>query len=266
MFARQMVSGARVLDVGCGTGYGAEVLRGYSSYTGVDLSEESLANARATFGAENVDFRQGDACDLPFGGEQFDVVVCFEMLEHVHEPSRVVAEIRRVLVPGGVVVASTPDRTNYNATLVEPNEFHVHEMERYEFEQLLASQFAEVSLHPQSYVSCGVIAGTDGFETIDHAPLPEWAGGGSPRAVYWLALASDAELPPVAAAFTPSVEDRNLGKELVITFNQLQETERELAEARARHAASSAEMAVLRRRIIELKNETREGTISSSEE
>ena len=248
-FARQLTIGKRGLDVGCGSGYGAEVLRGFATYDGVDLSAESLGNATHTFGGADISFHKGDAYSLPFDDASFDVVVCFEMLEHVEQPERVVAEIRRVLTADGIAISSTPDKTNYNADRIEPNEFHVHEMERDEFESLMASEFAYVALYPQTYSPTGLIFGDDSSGTFDELNLPVWAGSGQPEAVYWLAVASGSELPSFRGVVVPSSENRNLGKELVIAVNQLHETERELAAAREALSDADAEVALLRERL-----------------
>jgi SAM-dependent methyltransferase len=98
----------RVLDVGCGTArsYAPELARRASSYTGVDVSATAVEAARAA----GLDTRViDDAAALPVPDGSFDQVVCIEVLEHLFAPDRAAAEIRRVLRPGGRLVASAPN-------------------------------------------------------------------------------------------------------------------------------------------------------------
>ena len=96
------------LDVGCGAArsYAPELARRGGSYVGVDVSATAVEAARAAgLDARVID----DAADLPFPDDAFDLVTCIEALEHLFEPERAAAEIRRVLRPGGRLVASAPN-------------------------------------------------------------------------------------------------------------------------------------------------------------
>ena len=100
--------GDRVLDVGCGAGnsYAPQVAERVSSYKGVDASATAVELAQsAGLDATVID----DAASLPFPDDDFDVAICIEVFEHLFEPHRAAAEIRRVLRPGGRLVASTPN-------------------------------------------------------------------------------------------------------------------------------------------------------------
>jgi len=98
--------GARVLDVGCGTGeITARLAERFpqASYLGLDLELPHLERARAhsaRFGSR-VRFEKGDALALPALSDQFDLVVCRHMLQAVPDPVRAVAEMVRVTRPGG---------------------------------------------------------------------------------------------------------------------------------------------------------------------
>jgi SAM-dependent methyltransferase len=98
--------GKDVLDLGCR--YGA-LTRAYvegNRVTGVDVDREALAEA-AKLGVET---RWADLDEpFPFGAQVFDVVVAGELLEHVRDPGHIVAESRRVLRPGGLLVGSVPN-------------------------------------------------------------------------------------------------------------------------------------------------------------
>jgi O-antigen biosynthesis protein len=152
-----MVAGARVLDGACGTGYGTSLLRraGAGSVEGVDLSEESIEEARILFGAAGVVFRHADLLDLQFPDESFDAVVSFESIEHVDDDARYVAEMRRVLKRGGVFLCSTPNRTvtNPGTTIDERpyNPYHVREYTAEELRTKLAVEFDRVELLGQMH-------------------------------------------------------------------------------------------------------------------
>lgn len=108
------LAGKRVLDVGCGGGLLAEgMARRGARVTGIDLAPEALAVARlhaAESGIE-VEYRQVAVETLAdHKPESFDLVTCLEMLEHVPDPSGIVAALARLVRPGGHVVCSTINR------------------------------------------------------------------------------------------------------------------------------------------------------------
>ena len=148
-FASQFVQGKEVLDLACGTGYAAPILiaAGATSYRGVDISAEAVAIAESRYKlTESIAFMLGDACKLDsIGDGTIDVAISFETIEHLADPRRFLAELRRVLVPGGTLVMSTPNRTlsnpegNLNSTPTNP--FHIREWNTREFTQLLRDFF-----------------------------------------------------------------------------------------------------------------------------
>jgi arsenite methyltransferase len=102
-------AGARILDVGCGPGfYVAELLDEVGpegSVVGVDLSPQMLAvAARRCQGRGNVEFHQGDATSLPVEDAGFDAALSVQVLEYVADADAALAELHRVLRPGGRVV------------------------------------------------------------------------------------------------------------------------------------------------------------------
>lgn len=107
-------AGLAVLDVGCGGGLLAEEFAALGCrVTGVDQSVPTLdaARAHAAHGGFDIGYVEGDAARLPFAGGQFDVVCCCDVLEHVDDVGRVLADIARVLRPGGVFFFDTINRT-----------------------------------------------------------------------------------------------------------------------------------------------------------
>ncbi|WP_436532941.1 class I SAM-dependent methyltransferase [Actinoplanes sp. HUAS TT8] len=93
----------RILDVGVGTGRNLPHYPPDTTLTGIDLSPAMLAFARrrATDLGLKADLREGDAQHLPFGDESFDTVVCALSLCTIPNPGAAIAEMRRVLIPGG---------------------------------------------------------------------------------------------------------------------------------------------------------------------
>ena len=104
------LAGARVLDVGCGGGILAEAMaRRGAKVTGIDLSEKALRVAQLHLLESKLDIRYERAAAEEFSGE-FDVVTCMELLEHVPQPSSMVAACARLVRPGGQVFFSTLNR------------------------------------------------------------------------------------------------------------------------------------------------------------
>ena len=107
-----VLSGLRVLDVGCGGGILSEALaeRG-ASVLGIDLAESALQAAEAHRAGQAVEYRLESGRETAARGEVFDVVTCMEMLEHVADPAAVLRDIHALLKPGGWAFFSTINRT-----------------------------------------------------------------------------------------------------------------------------------------------------------
>ena len=109
------LDGRKVLDIGCGGGILTEAMAAAgATVTGLDMAEKPLAVARLhqIESALDVDYQQGTAEELASkGAGQYDVVTCLEMLEHVPEPSQVIASACQLVRPGGDVFFSTINRT-----------------------------------------------------------------------------------------------------------------------------------------------------------
>lgn len=101
-----------VLDIGCGAGFLSNCLAQHGhKLTGIDLSSPSLKIAQAYDTTHTAHYQKADACSLPFQQGQFDAVCAMDLLEHVEEPDRVIAEASRVLKPGGLFFFHTFNRT-----------------------------------------------------------------------------------------------------------------------------------------------------------
>lgn len=114
---RDDLTGLRVLDVGCSTGFIADELRRCGGQVvGLDIDVPGLTAARARFGGQTA-WLSADGGALPLADESVDVVVFNQIYEHVVDPEGVMAEIRRVLAPDGVVYLGLGNRL----TVMEPH-------------------------------------------------------------------------------------------------------------------------------------------------
>lgn len=104
-------AGARVADLGCGSGVFTELLRrrGYSA-VGVDISPKLVAVGRTKY--PGLELLEGDAENLPFESGSLDGVLLSGLVHHFPDPRRLAAEVSRVLKPGGRFVAFDPNRAN----------------------------------------------------------------------------------------------------------------------------------------------------------
>jgi SAM-dependent methyltransferase len=147
-FARPYCVGKRVLDAGCGVGYGSAFLGETArSVLGVDVSGEAIDYARTRYGGGRVEFAVDDLQELGRADGEFDVVVAFEVIEHLPHPERFVSEARRVLKPDGVLVVSTPRVEQGRDRPANP--FHEREFATDEFERLLGRSFGRVDVYGQ---------------------------------------------------------------------------------------------------------------------
>jgi len=144
-FARRFAVGRSVLDVACGEGYGSALLAEVAGeVTGIDIAAAAVAHARARYAARgNLRFAVASATALPLADASVDVVASFETLEHLpaSDQPRMLAEIARVLKPGGVLVISAPNPVEYSQARNYRNPYHPHEPTRAELEVLLARAF-----------------------------------------------------------------------------------------------------------------------------
>jgi len=150
-FARPHVTGKRVLDIGCGIGYGADLLAvDAQEVVAVDLYAPGIEYARKRYQRPNLHYRVGDAFALNFDDHSFDLIVSFEVIEHVSEADEFVRNVARLLTPDGLAILSTPNRTvvSPNGGVSDPT--HVREYSPREFRHLLLENgFGKVELTGQ---------------------------------------------------------------------------------------------------------------------
>jgi SAM-dependent methyltransferase len=136
-FAVPLVAGARVLEVGCGEGYGTDLLAGVAGrIVGVDYDALTVAHARRTYPRGR--FVRGNLAALPVRTGSVDVLATLQVIEHVWNHAEFVGECRRVLRPDGRLLVTTPNRLTFSPGLDEPvNPFHTKEFTAHELVDLL---------------------------------------------------------------------------------------------------------------------------------
>lgn len=142
-YAAQFALGKRVLDLASGEGYGANILaRRAASVTGVDIDQNAVRHASAKYPSGNLNFIAGPITRIPLDAPQsFDLIVCFEAIEHIDDHARLLDEVKRLLAPGGLFIVSTPNKAVYSHESEEQNPYHVKELSIEEFRELLGRYF-----------------------------------------------------------------------------------------------------------------------------
>lgn len=151
LLAEPLVANKRVLEIGCGSGYGADYLaRSAASITGVDISPTDIASCRDKYGRDKLVFLPADGLKLPFKSGSFDVVLSFQVIEHT-APKNVLnflSEIKRVLNGEGIFLVTTPNSRVRLSTFEKPwNPEHAKEYKDEELKKLLSHVFQEVRVY-----------------------------------------------------------------------------------------------------------------------
>lgn len=197
LFAAQWVAGKRILDVGCGVGYGSRLLaeRGAQSVTALDLSAEAIEHANAFYAHPNVIYKVASATDFDFS-VHFDVVTCFELIEHVEEQQAVITRIRQALTDDGVLIISTP-----RALATKRTHFHTREFSETEFRALLGECFPQVRLYFENNHFSSLI--TDHKPSKIERVLPLKDQYSVAQADYFIAVASPSKRQSITDGVQP---------------------------------------------------------------
>jgi len=140
-------AGRDVLEAGCGEGYGADLIaRVARRVVAVDYDEAAIAHVRSRY--PGVEAIQANLAELALPDASVDVVVNFQVIEHLWDQAQFVAECARVLRPAGLLMVSTPNRITFSPGRDTPiNPFHTRELNAGELTGLLAGAgFLEVSI------------------------------------------------------------------------------------------------------------------------
>lgn len=135
-----------VLEAGAGEGYGADLIADVATRViGLDYDESAVAHIRSRY--PRVDMRHGNLAELPLDAESVNVVVNFQVIEHLWDQAQFVRECYRVLTPGGELLISTPNRITFSPGRDTPlNPFHTRELDARELTELLEDAGFRVEL------------------------------------------------------------------------------------------------------------------------
>lgn len=140
--ASSLAKNKEVLDIGCGYGYGSYILAlGARNVVGIDEDEEAVTHAKSKYNRENLKFHQVTAIDyLSYSYQKFDLVVMFEVLEHVVEQKELLKRVKNSLRGNGLLVLSTPNRRF--TPFYRKNPYHLGEHSFAEVVELLGHDFS----------------------------------------------------------------------------------------------------------------------------
>ena len=166
-FAKRLIAGKTILDAACGEGYGSNILAETAKQvTGLDIDSESIEHASLRYKKNNLRFVQGSCADLPFEDDSFDMVISFETLEHLEQQQEMLVEFSRVLKKDGILIISTPDKKHYSDATGFKNEFHVKELYKEEFKQLLNSHWQHQTWYSQAMAFSSIMEKIDSKESL----------------------------------------------------------------------------------------------------
>jgi ubiquinone/menaquinone biosynthesis C-methylase UbiE len=190
--ASNFIEGKIVLDIASGEGYGSNLMSEKASFIyGVDIDESTIINARQKYKKPNLKYLVGNTSAIPLGDSSIDIVVSFETIEHHDEHQEMMNEIKRVLKPEGILIISTPDKLYYSDKRGFSNEYHIKELYKNEFVELLSNSFKNIQLMSQQYSNGNSIILDDkhqmNFYTGEYSQVQEVI----PLPLYLIAISSD---------------------------------------------------------------------------
>lgn len=212
---RYLPTNGLVLDAACGLGYGSAILACDNpavQVIGIDNSKFAVAHGEATFQPTypNISFRVGDVCDLSgFADGSVGLVVSFETVEHLREPEKFLAEVRRVLKPDGTFICSVPNRW-VDEQGKDPNPWHFHVFDFTKIVDLCGQHLSVQDVYNQT---------AGGGMKLTHAPrrIRQVSPDSKPdndQAEWWLVAATRSPATTVSAP-TP----KPTGTILVLTYD-----------------------------------------------
>jgi 2-polyprenyl-3-methyl-5-hydroxy-6-metoxy-1,4-benzoquinol methylase len=248
-----LAEGKQVLDIASGEGYGSHLLaKVAANVIGVDISEEAIKHAKTKYTDSNLDFRTGSVIIIPVESNSIDLVVSFETIEHLSQHEEMLSEIKRVLKSDGILIISSPNKQNYSIIPSYANPYHVKELFRDEFENLLGRYFKNCRFSGQRIVYGSWIfpheanrGGATYFELNNNAEIVSSAV----PSIYEIAIASDVDSPMMKSSFLNQQIEKS---EIVnVLNNHLGERDNEIARLNNRMAEQDERLSALKQELVE---------------
>ena len=147
--AAKKARGRKVLDYGCNIGYGTNILSKYCNYIiGVDISPKAIEKAKKLYRSDNIQFELIDGKKLPFRDSMFDLIVSYQVIEHIVDYESYFSEIKRTILPDGEFLLTTPNgKLRLDPGMKPWNPYHVREFTHFELKELLAMYFKNVKIY-----------------------------------------------------------------------------------------------------------------------
>ena len=222
LIAREYVHDKDVLDIASGEGYGSYMLSSVAnSVIGIDISEEAILFASQKYKSDNLKFIKGEVCNIPLEDCSIDVVVSFETIEHINNHQRMLEEIKRVLRKDGVLIISSPDKKEYTDIPGSHNPYHVHELYKKEFEDLISSEFKFYSFSGQRVLFGSVIGCKESSIFLSWKKNDyDICERGLSHAEYCIAIASDYKKYTLPSGILKgNIIESNVYKNIISEFN-----------------------------------------------
>jgi GT2 family glycosyltransferase/ubiquinone/menaquinone biosynthesis C-methylase UbiE len=173
----KMIEGKVVLDIASGEGYGSAILaKSAQKVFGIDIDPEVVKYAREKYSEiSNIEFLIGRAENIPLPDHSIDVVVSYETIEHLDQPTqeKFLQEIKRILKEDGSLVISTPDKANYSDRYDYTNKFHVKEFTSEEFLDFLKNYFEHIIPYVQGFEIVSAITEMEP-QKVNHIHAANW--------------------------------------------------------------------------------------------
>ena len=200
---RDKCRGKRVLDAACGVGFGSYLIAewGAKEVLGVDIAPEAIASARRNFAHDRIRFIQHDIedlCNLLAGEGQFDVLACFETIEHLRNPSKFLAAAAGVLAPSAIIVVSCPN----DKCALRPEQENPYHLSGYTFAQF-CSLTTEYFGRASQWMIGTPVNGTVAIDLTDGRAREAAQGM---RDIVNYAILNDVALMPWQSNVAPTVE------------------------------------------------------------
>ena len=240
-FASRFAEGKRVLDAGCGAGYGsAELAQSALQVTGLDIAADAVEYARATYPLPNLLFLVSSCIATPLRPNSFELVVAFEVIEHLEDYRAFLNECARVVTPQGLFIVSSPNKSSYAESRAKtgPNPFHEHEFEADEFVSELSRVFSNVRLLLKNRVESFRVS--SGQDLLAGRRANRWRRRHAAEANFLIGLCSFGRLPdPQSFVYVPKAANllREREQHVQLLEQQLARTKKWLAEAQAERDA-----------------------------